>query len=64
MTEANEIKQILGEVRSRNELLIQERIKYYELKGDIIYAFDEKIKLAMIGVLFAEIDLQLKINQL
>ena len=31
MTEANEIKQILDEVRSRNELLIRERIKINQL---------------------------------
>ncbi len=56
-----EIKKLLGEIRGRNELMIETRIAYYANKqsGYEIAIFDEKIRLALVGDIFDEIDLKL-----
>jgi len=66
-----EIKKILDEIRGRNELMIETRIAYYENKQKgynrtgpwnknyEISILDEKIRLAIVGDIFDEIDLKL-----
>jgi len=70
-----EIKKILDEIRGRNELMVETRIAYYANKqksydkmvGDSkeyeIAILDEKIRLAIIGDIFDEIDLKLEIKR-
>lgn len=52
---SHEIKQIIETICSRNVKMLNGRILYYENKRDEMKRFDEKIRLALVGDLFAEL---------
>ena len=54
-----EIKAKLEDIKFRNVILTEAKIKYYELKKDDMKVLDKKFELAIIQDLFTEIEMAL-----
>ncbi len=57
--EKSEIKQIISEVRLKEETLLKVKIEHYRNRKEELKSLDEQIRLALVTSIFDEIELKL-----